>query len=135
MNESGATVIRWAGKQGFRKNKIKEQKVNQTEPKKPKIIAVDFDGTLCENRWPEIGPANVEVVCRLKDEQENGAKVILWTCREGKLLMDAVWWCGNHGIHLDAVNENLPELIEEYGGDCRKISASEYWDDKAVPIK
>lgn len=21
---------------------------------KPNIIAVDFDGTLCENKWPEI---------------------------------------------------------------------------------
>lgn len=99
-----------------------------------KIIAVDFDGTLVEERWPAVGPPKVDVIERLKAEQVAGAKVILWTCREGALLDDALQFCEAHGIHLDAANENLPELIEQYGGDCRKISATEYWDDRAVPI-
>lgn len=44
----------------------------------------------------------------------------------------AVEWCEAHGIHLDAVNENLPDVIASFGGDTRKIFANEYWDDRAV---
>ena len=100
-----------------------------------KVIAVDFDGTLCESRWPEIGEPKHDVIARLKAEQAAGAKVILWTCRTGKLLQDAVGFCETLGIHPDAINENLPERIAAYGGESRKVSADEYWDDKAVLIK
>lgn len=97
-----------------------------------KVIAVDFDGTLCENRYPEIGKMKKDVLIRLYIEQLNGSKIILWTCRTGKYLDEAVAWCLDHGIIFDAINENLPERIKMFGGDCRKISADEYWDDKAV---
>ena len=100
-----------------------------------KVIAVDFDGTLCESRWPETGEPKPDVIDRLKAEQEAGAKVILWTCRTGKLLQDAVGFCEAQGIHPAAINENLPERIAAYGCDSRKVSADEYWDDKAVLIK
>lgn len=101
-----------------------------------KIIAVDFDGTLCENKWPEIGDPNHELLEYLEDRKRiDGAKLILNTCREGELLKNAVNWCAGHGLYFDAVNENLPEIIEQYGGkDCRKISADEYIDDKNVPL-
>ena len=97
------------------------------------IIAVDFDGTLCEEEWPEIGSANKFLINKLIDLQKQGAKVILWTCRNGNLLEDAVNWCGQHGLIFDAVNENLPEILESYGGkDSRKITADYYIDDKAL---
>ena len=98
-----------------------------------KIIAVDFDGTLCENKWPGIGEPRMDVIRYCKDEQKKGAKLILWTCRQGKELLDALYWC-NVGLDLafDAVNENLPEIIEEFGHDTRKIFAHEYIDDRAV---
>lgn len=99
-----------------------------------KIIAVDFDGTLCVNCWPDIGEPRQDVIDRLKAEQDEGARVILWTCRSGDRLLDAIDFCSQHGIRLDAVNENLPELVELFGSDCRKITASEYWDDRAVRI-
>ena len=38
------------------------------------------------------------------------------------------------GIELDAVNESLPEWIDFFGSDCRKVGANEYWDDRAVAI-
>ena len=98
---------------------------------KSKIIAVDFDGTLCVNRYPEIGFANYELIHYLKEQQEYGAKLILWTCRSGKLLADAVLWCREMGLMFDAVNENLPEIIEAFGADTRKIFANEYIDDLA----
>lgn len=97
-------------------------------------VAVDFDGTLCTNNWPNIGQPNELAIEHLKNRQENGWKLILWTCRAGEALDAAVNWCAEHGLHFDAVNENLPERIEYFGGDCRKISADEYWDDRALHI-
>ena len=97
-----------------------------------KIIAVDFDGTLCKNAWPEIGEANEPLIKYVKEKQANGDKIILWTCRTGELLQAALVWCLAHGLIFDMVNANLPEVIETMGGDTRKIYADEYIDDKAT---
>ena len=97
-----------------------------------KIIAVDFDDTLCENAWPGIGEPIQEVLAAVKAEQAKGAKLILWTCRRGKPLDKAVEWCSAQGLEFDAVNENLPETIERYGGDSRKITCDVYIGDEAV---
>lgn len=97
-----------------------------------KIIAVDFDGCLCENKYPEIGEEHTEVLNALRQEQANGAKLILWTCREDELLHDAVKWCDERGIHFDCLNDNLLQLKEKFGSNSRKICATEYWDDRAV---
>jgi hypothetical protein len=95
-----------------------------------KIIAVDFDGTLCENKWPEIGEPNEDLINYLRSRQYFKDKIILWTCRTGFDLRLAVAWCEEHGLYFDAVNENLPEAIAKYGGDSRKIYADEYIDDR-----
>lgn len=95
-----------------------------------KIIAVDFDGTLCENRWPEIGEPKFGTIMYLKKEKKNGARLILWTCRVGEMLKNAVAWCTEYGLEFDAVNENLPEIVKSFGSDTRKIFANEYLDDK-----
>lgn len=97
-----------------------------------KVIAVDFDGTLCKQAWPEIGEENGILIEHLKAQQAAGARLILWTNREGDLLEEAVEWCKAHGLTFDAVNANLPELIDLYKNDCRKINADIYIDDKAV---
>lgn len=97
-----------------------------------KIIAVDFDGCLVVDQWPEVGAPIEKNINKLKAEQANGAKVILWTNRVGEALDKALAFCKEQSIHLDAVNENLPEIVEAFGGDCRKIFANEYWDDRAV---
>jgi len=94
------------------------------------IYAIDFDGTLCDEQWPDIGPPKTGTIDHFKRLREHGNKLILWTCREGELLDKAVIWCALHGLCFDAVNENLPERIAQYGGDCRKISADFYVDDK-----
>ena len=95
---------------------------------------IDFDGTLCINKYPDIGEPRYSVIKRLKAEQEAGAKIILWTCRREKQLADAVYWCAVQGLKFDAINENLKSTIEHFGDDTRKVSATEYWDDQAVPI-
>lgn len=100
-----------------------------------KIIAVDFDGTLCEDAYPQIGAPKENVIGALLREQKAGARIILWSCRSGARLEEAVSWCKDHGILFDAVNNNLPEILILYGNvDNRKVYANEYWDDKAVPL-
>ena len=99
-------------------------------PRPYKIIAVDFDGTLCENLYPDIGEPNEEIIEYIKERQKNGDKVILWTCRKGKTLIEALDWCVDRGLICDAANVNLEEMIREFGGDTRKIFADEYIDDR-----
>lgn len=94
-----------------------------------KIIAVDFDGTLCSNAYPYIGFGNWLLIDYLKAQKKQGAKIILWTCRIGERLNEAVAWCKDAGLIFDAINENLPEIIEAFGSDTRKIFANEYIDD------
>lgn len=97
-----------------------------------KIIAIDFDGTLCENEWPEIGDPNIELITYLKEEQKVGSKLILWTCRVGEMLKNAVEWCSKQGLIFDAINENLPEIVKSFGTDTRKIFANLYIDDHNI---
>ncbi len=97
-----------------------------------KAIAIDFDGCLCTNAYPAIGEPNWPVIGRAKQEQRAGAGLILWTCREGQLLQEAVAACERWGLTFDAVNESLPDWIEEFGTTPRKVGASEYWDDRSV---
>lgn len=100
----------------------------------PKVIAIDFDGTLCEDDFPQIGEPKIHIIIAAQMEQDEGAKLILWTCREGRLLMEAQNWCLEQGLIFDAVNESIPEWVEVFGTSPRKIGATEYWDDKAVKI-
>lgn len=100
-----------------------------------KIIAVDFDGTLCEDNWPDIGAPNHEVINYIKSEKVKGAAIILWTCRcngdkSGHDLDNAVEWCAQQGLGFDAINENVPEQIRAFGRSTRKVYADEYIDDK-----
>ena len=94
------------------------------------IIAVDFDGTLCSPCWPYIGKPNTKLINYLKEEKKNGHQLILWTCRNGKLLEEAVIWCKQQGLEFDAVNENLPWRIQSAGYDPRKILADVFIDDR-----
>lgn len=99
-----------------------------------KVIAVDFDGCLCHNAFPEIGAPHWDVIAKARQEQKDGAGLILWTCREGRLLQEAIEACSIWGLEFDAVNDSLPEWIKEYGNSPRKVGATEYWDDRAVPV-
>ena len=99
------------------------------------IIAVDFDGTLCKNAWPDIGEPNWELIELLKKRQAEGDKLILWTCRTGKQLVNASKWCSERGLIFDALNDNLPESIEMFGNNSRKVFADMYIDDKSFTVE
>jgi len=103
------------------------------------FIAVDFDGTLCVNKFPEIGEPKPTVIEYIKKQAARGSKIILNTCRENgtrNLLDEAVKWCAAHGIPLDAVNENpFNKYREEFKTPPpRKVYADLYIDDKAVNV-
>lgn len=95
-------------------------------------IAVDFDGTLCFSKWPELGEPNRPLIEYLKVWRNQGNKLILWTCRAGEALEKAVSWCQEQQLEFDAVNDNLPEIIEMYGNNSRKVTCDYYIDDKAM---
>ena len=99
------------------------------------IYAVDFDNTLAVTRFPEIVEPKAKVVAAVKMLKANGHKIILWTSRAGKDLKDAVEWCTEQGIVFDAVNEPLPEQMDRWGNDTRKVYADFYIDDKAMTVE
>lgn len=57
------------------------------------VIAVDFDGTIVEHRYPQIGKEIPFAIDTLKMLAKDRHQLILWTVREGKRLEEAVEWC------------------------------------------
>lgn len=93
------------------------------------IYAIDFDGTIVSNKYPEIGELNQEAYDFIKTLKERGDKWILYTMREGKDLKKAYLFLKKLGIEPDAVNDNLPELKKAFLNNPRKIFANVYIDD------
>lgn len=93
------------------------------------IIAVDFDGTIVEHKYPAIGKEIPYAIKTLKLFQEKGHKLILWTYRHGKDLEEAVEFCEYRGLHFHAINNNFDG--EEFDNTySRKIYADIYIDDR-----
>ncbi len=92
-------------------------------------IAVDFDGTIVEHEYPEIGKEKLFAFQTLKELEKMGARLILWTFRSGKELNDAIDYCRKNGVEFYAVNKNYPEEIFD-DTISRKIDADIYIDDK-----
>ncbi|MBR6114291.1 MAG: hypothetical protein IKQ10_03820 [Oscillospiraceae bacterium] len=91
------------------------------------IIAVDYDDTLVRGSQP-----NLPLISRLIGAQRQGHTVILWTCREGKSLAEAVDTLAGFGFRPTLINQNAPAAVRFAGHDSRKIYADLYIDDKAV---
>lgn len=95
-------------------------------------IAVDFDGTIVENKYPGIGDPIPGAIQTLQAWKARGHTIIINSCRSGvhQAQMEA-WLIRNHVAH-DYINENDPARTEQYGSDCRKISADIYIDDHNI---
>ncbi len=97
------------------------------------IIATDFDGTIVEDKYPEIGtelPFATETLRMLASDRH---RLILWTVREGQALEEAVEWCRKRGVEFYAVNKDFPE--EDVGKNkhfSRKIKADYFIDDRNI---
>ena len=92
-------------------------------------IAVDFDGTIVEHRYPNLGKEIPFAFESLKLIQNQGHDLILWTYRSGKELEEAVEFCRAKGLEFYAVNKNYPEEIFDES-ISRKIYADIYIDDR-----
>ena len=107
---------------------------------KYKVIAVDFDGTIVEDQYPQIGPLMPAAREVLRQYREMGGQIILWTCRTGADLAKACLFLAQNGIKVDSINAHIPERLEmfkrEYPNipecdvECRKIPADMYIDDR-----
>lgn len=96
------------------------------------IIAIDFDGTIVFDKYPGIGsliPDAKRVITQLHND---GHKIIINTCREGKYERNCVNFLHDSNIPFDRINDNLSDNIARYGVNCRKISADIYIDDKQI---
>ena len=93
-------------------------------------IAVDFDGTIVEHRYPAIGPELPFAIDTLKYLCAQRHKLILWTVREGELLDEAVAYCRRRGLEFYAVNKNYPEERPTHEGYSRKLQADLFIDDR-----
>lgn len=94
------------------------------------IIAVDFDGTIVEHRYPAIGreiPFAIETLKKLQSEHH---RLILWTVREGRLLDEAVTFCRERGLEFYAVNRDYPEEETTHRSYSRKLKADLFIDDR-----
>lgn len=102
--------------------------------KNTKIIAIDFDGTLdVKDVFPDFSRPRLWLINLLKRmKRDENVKLILWTCREGDVLDDAVDWCHDFGLTFDAINENVPEIAKLYGKNGRKPAADIYIDEKSI---
>lgn len=92
------------------------------------IIAVDFDGTLAETEYPDIIKPIPKTIEFCKKHLAQGDTLILWTCRWGKALEEAIEWCRQQGIEFDYVNGNPPDRVDVWG-ETRKVFADIYLDD------
>ena len=99
------------------------------------IYAIDFDGTLCVDKYPEIGAPKMHIIEHVKELKKQGNQIILWTCRNFDSLDRAVAWCKNYGLEFDAVNDNLKSLQEKYGGNTRKVFCDYYIDDRNICLE
>lgn len=97
------------------------------------IIAVDFDGILCENKFPDIGAPEHDMILMIRQLMDQDHEVILWTSRTDQELENAVEWCKNHGLYFTAINDNAPSNKEKYEhmypNGTRKVYADVYIDD------
>lgn len=99
------------------------------------IVAVDFDGILCRDAFPDIGEPNYEMISLIREIIDAGHEVVLWTCRVDQRLVEAVEWCHDRGLYFCAVNDNAPSNKAKYGKEypngTRKVYADLYVDDKS----
>jgi hypothetical protein len=92
------------------------------------VIAVDFDGTIVEHEYPNIGKAIPFAIETLLQLQKEGHILLMWTVRDGETLQEAVNYCDRKGLKFHAVNKNHPD--EDVSNSSRKLNADLYIDDR-----
>lgn len=94
------------------------------------IFAMDFDGTMCEYVYPDIGEPIIPAITFALDVQKLNHTLILLTMREGDKLREAVDWLNSYGVYPDICNDNVDALCVEFNNNPRKVFAHAYIDDR-----
>ena len=118
------------------KFKFEDIEIIKPTERKSTVVAVDFDDTIAYTHYPTIIkplPHAFDVLKVLMDDPYT--ILILWTCREGEYLKQALDFCELYGVKFDYVNENCKRNLDMYVTDCRKVSADIYIDDKGYQGK
>lgn len=93
------------------------------------IYAIDFDGTIVEDKFPAVGALKPEAERFIRELKRRGDKWILFTMREDEVLQDALEFLAIHDLSPDVVNDNLPEMCALHKNNPRKVFADVYIDD------
>lgn len=96
------------------------------------ILAIDFDGTICIDKYPAIGAPVPYAIDTIQTLHQQGHYIIINTSRDGIRLLEAINWLLAHEIPFDRVNDNHPEVTAKYGSNARKIFADIYIEDRII---
>ena len=92
---------------------------------KAPILAVDFDGTIVEHKFPGIGKLIPGARVALRYLHKKGCRIIIWTCRKGKYENNMREFLVKEKIPFDYINENVPGI----DFTSNKVFANYYIDD------
>lgn len=96
------------------------------------ILAIDFDGTIATDSFPEVGVLIKDADSIIRKLKQDGHDIIINTCRTGKYEGLAEYFLRENDIPFDFINSNLPRVIDFFRQDCRKISADFYIDNRNI---
>lgn len=102
--------------------------------KKRLVLGVDFDGTIVEEAFPNIGAIKPRTVDLMKKAIAKGHLVIVWTARSGVAVTEATNFLHENNIPFHYINENPEDPWAIRGEQGRKIFCDFYLDDRAVHI-
>jgi hypothetical protein len=101
-------------------------------PGKTLTIAVDFDGTIVEHKFPAIGKTIPFAFETLRELNKRGHRLLLWTYRHGETLDAAVEFCKQNGVEFYAINASYPEEKFDPATASRKLDCDMFIDDRNV---
>lgn len=96
------------------------------------ILAIDFDGTIATDSFPQVGTLRKDADIIIRKLYKEGHDIIINTCRTGKYEGLAEYFLKKHKIPYHFINSNLPRVIDFYKQDCRKVSADYYIDNRNI---
>lgn len=100
------------------------------------IIAIDFDGTITDSPTASADELHLREGCKETIQALHDAdhELILWTCRSGSLLQEALDFLTENGMWFDYINQQVDGIITSWEGDTRKVYADIYIDDKGFGV-
>ena len=108
-----------------------------------KILGVDFDSTIttgyAPSGFPEVKGLREGMKEKIAAYRAEGWEIVLWTCRDGAVLMHALKWLADQGMLalFDAVNEQAPSIFVRASklGMSRKLYCDRLVDDTAGNVE